>query len=114
MFFTTTQKACSRRSDSGVRRQGRERETHPTPPPRCFFSAQISLRYPHDLNAWNRLLRRPRTIALFSSEPCAASENVKLSKLMVKRMRDFFSRALALVPRGFTAYHSRVFSTYCE
>ena len=30
-------KACSRRSDSGVRCQGRQREIHPTPPPRCFF-----------------------------------------------------------------------------
>ena len=114
MFFTTTQKACSRRSDSGVRRQGRERETRPTPPPRYFFSAHISLGYPQDLNAWNRLLRRPRAIALLSSEPCAASENVKLCKLMVKRMRDFFAPALALVPRGFAARHSRVFSAYCE
>ena len=79
-----------------------------------FLLTSISLRYPHDLNAWNRLLRRPRAIALLSSEPCAASENVKLCKLMVKRMRDFFARALALVPRSFAARHSRVFSTYCE
>ena len=101
--------------DSGVWRQGRERETHPTPPPRCFFfSAHISLRYPHDLNTWNSLLRRPRVIALLSPEPCAASENVKLYKLTVKRMRDLFARALALVPRCFAARHSRVFSTYCE
>ena len=58
--------ACSR-WDSGVRREGREREKNkeekrerdlltPTPPPRCFsLSAHTSLRCPHDLNAWNRL-----------------------------------------------------------
>ena len=57
--------ACSSRSDSGVRREGREREKNkeekrerggtltPTPPPRCFF---FSLWCPHDLNDWNRLL----------------------------------------------------------
>ena len=84
---------------------------YPTP---SFFSALISLHYPQDLNAWNRPLRRLRVIALLSSEPCAASENVKLCKLMVKRMRDFFARALALVPRSFAARHARVFSTYCE
>ena len=58
----------------GVWREGREREKNkekkrererggnslaltPTPPPpsRFFFSAHISLRCPHDLNAWNRL-----------------------------------------------------------
>ena len=68
--------ACSRRSYSGVRREGRERERNkkegkrerekgtptslvlsPTSPRRClfFFFAHISLRCPHDLNAWNRL-----------------------------------------------------------
>ena len=76
--------------DSGVWRQGRERETHPTPPPRCFFLLTFPCAIPT-----NRLLSRPRAIALLSSEPCAASENVKLCKLMVKRMRDFFARALA-------------------
>ena len=91
-----------------------ESEKHTLPHLLVVFSAHISLHYPHDLNAWNRLLRRPRAIALLSSEPCAASENVKLCKLMVKRMRDFFARALALVPRSFAARHSRVFSTYCE
>ena len=31
----------------------------PTPPlvVVVFFSARMSLRYPHDLNAWNRLIR---------------------------------------------------------
>ena len=64
--------AFSRRSDNGVRREGREREKNkeekrerggtltPTPPPRfcCFFffSSHISLWCPHDLNAWNKLL----------------------------------------------------------
>ena len=64
--------ACSRLSDSGVRREGREREKNkeekrerggtltPTPPPRLFFfsssSSHISLWCPHDLNDWNRLL----------------------------------------------------------
>ena len=81
-----------------------ESEKHTLPHPLVvFFSAHISLHYPQDLNAWNRPLRRPRVIALLSSEPCAASENVKLCKLMVKRMRDFSARALALVPRGFAA-----------
>ena len=58
--------ACSRRSDSGVRREGRQREknkeekreregSHPYPTPSLFFSAHISLRCPHDLSAWNRL-----------------------------------------------------------
>ena len=71
--------ACSRHSDSRVRRKskrskkrnkgergrgrGRGEGTsfalipYPTPPPRCFFffPAHISLRSPHDLNAWNRL-----------------------------------------------------------
>ena len=108
------QKACSRRSGQwSVAPRKRARNT-PYPTPSLFFSAHISLHYPQDLNAWNRPLRRPRVIALLSSEPCAASENVKLCKLMVKRMRDFFARAVALVPRSFAAGHSRVFSTYCE
>ena len=67
--------ACSRRSYSGVRREGRERERnkkegkreregnaylprpqpYPTPSLFVFFFAHISLRCPHDLNAWNRL-----------------------------------------------------------
>ena len=76
----------------------RARKT-PYSTPLLFLSAHISLRYLHDLNAWNRLLCRPRAIALLSLEPCAASENVKLRKLMVKRMSDFFARALALVSR---------------
>ena len=56
--------ACSRRSHSGVRREAnsllrevREREKnmggdHPVT---VFFSAHISLRRPHDLNAWHSL-----------------------------------------------------------
>ena len=111
MFFTTPVPGV-RIVECGAKE---ESEKHTLPNPLVvFFSAHISFRYPHDLNAWNRLLRRQRAIALRSSEPCAASENVKLCKLMVKRMRNFFARALALVPRGFAARHSRVFSTYCE
>ena len=102
----------SRKPVPGVRTV--ESSATPSPHPLVVFSAHISLRYPHYQNAWNRLLRRPRAISPLSSEPCAASENVKLCKLMVKRMRDFFARALALVSRGFAARHSRVFSTYCE
>ena len=58
--------ACSRRSDNGVRREGREREKNKeekkegvpslSPLPLVvFFSAQISLHCPHDLHVWNRL-----------------------------------------------------------
>ena len=42
----------------GGEEEGRELPllSPPTPPPRCFFfPAHISLRSPHDLNAWNRL-----------------------------------------------------------
>lgn len=43
----------------GEEEEGRELPllSPPTPPPRCFFffPAHISLRSPHDLNAWNRL-----------------------------------------------------------
>ena len=57
--------ACSRRSDNGVRRDGREREKSKeekkegvpslSPLPLVvFFSAQIS-DCPHDLHVWNRL-----------------------------------------------------------
>ena len=92
-----------------------ESEKHTLPHPLVvFFSAHISLHYPQDLNAWNRPLRRPRVIALLSSEPCAASENVKLCKLMVKRMRDFSARALALVPRGFAAFATHACSRPTE
>ena len=67
----------SRSSDIGVWREGREREKNkeeksererrgnslaltPTPrPPSFFFSAHISLRCPHELNAWNRLEKCP-------------------------------------------------------
>ena len=68
--------ACPGRSDSGVRREGSERKKirgkrgspslSPLPHPLVvvvvvvvvvvFFSAHISLRCPHDLNAWNRLV----------------------------------------------------------
>ena len=34
---------------------GRSLALTPTPRPRCLFSADVSLRWPHDLNAWNRL-----------------------------------------------------------
>lgn len=34
---------------------GRSLALTPTPRPRCLFSADVSLRLPHDLNAWNRL-----------------------------------------------------------
>ena len=40
------------------RERGRKRALTPTPPPGFFiffFAAHISLRCPHDLNAWNRL-----------------------------------------------------------
>ena len=63
--------ACSRRSDSRVRREGRELEKAnkeekrererrgnltPTPPPSLlFFSAHFYLRSRHNLNAWNVL-----------------------------------------------------------
>ena len=109
MFFTTPVPGV-RIVECGAKE---ESEKHTLPHPLVVFFLLTS-HYPQDLNAWNRPLRRPRVIALLSSEPCAASENVKLCKLMVKRMRDFFARALALVPRGFAARHSRVFSTYCE
>ena len=53
-----TEVSCSRRSDSGVRRERREREkrrrkrgnfSHPYPTPLFFFSAHTSLCRPHDL-----------------------------------------------------------------
>ena len=49
--------ACSRRSNSGVRREVREREKiwGETTPSLFFFSSHISLRRPHDLNAWHSL-----------------------------------------------------------
>ena len=34
---------------------GRSLALTPTPRPRCLFSADVSLRWLHDLNAWNRL-----------------------------------------------------------
>ena len=46
--------ACSRRSDSGVRREESEKKYNKkirTPPPLFFFSACNFLRSPHDLNA---------------------------------------------------------------
>ena len=33
--------------------------SHPNPPPSFLFSAHLSLRCPHDLNAWNRLRVHP-------------------------------------------------------
>ena len=65
---------CSRRSDSGVRYEGREGEKNkedkreraltPTPSPLCllvfFFLLTSSLRCPHDLNSWNRIVSRAR------------------------------------------------------
>ena len=61
--------ACSRLSDSGVRREeregekirrkrGREEPRSRPPPPSlfvCLSLAPISLRCPQDLNAWNKL-----------------------------------------------------------
>ena len=38
---------------------------------------------------WSNVLFRPQAVALLSSEPCAASEKVKLCILMVKRRRDW-------------------------
>ena len=58
--------ACSRRSHSGVRREVRERgknmgEDHPVT---VFFSAHLSLRLPHDLNAWHSLSEVLRQMAV--------------------------------------------------
>ena len=81
--------ACSR-SDSGVRRKGREREKNkeekwerdlftPTPPP-LSFSAHISLRCPHDLNAWvwNRL---PSCVQSFQYAPWLACKKTAIVDL---------------------------------
>ena len=44
----------------------------PTPHPRFFFSAHISLRSPHNLNAWSRLPKLwPKKVLQFSSYFCA-------------------------------------------
>ena len=78
---------CSR-SDSGVRRKGREREKNeeekwerdlltPTPPP-LSFSAHISLRCPHDLNAWNRL---PSCVQRFQYAPWLACKKTAIVDL---------------------------------
>ena len=55
--------ACSRRSDSGVWREGKEREKNKEenrdPTPRCFFfSSHLFALSPRDLNAWNRLVEK--------------------------------------------------------
>ena len=55
--MTTRCVACSRRSDSGVRRKGKEREKNtPYPTPLFFFFLLTSFwRCLNDLNTWNRL-----------------------------------------------------------
>ena len=64
------------------------------PPPFHFFFAprQTFLRIPTPLNFGMECLdrnSRPRAVVILSSEPRAASEKVKLCKLMVKRRRDW-------------------------
>ena len=71
------------RSDSGVQREGRKGERRfaltPTPPPRFFFSAHISLRCPHDLNSRNRLSRDK------SRDQCSMSRNIQITEQKIYR-----------------------------